>query len=69
MSKDLKKVYSITIIQVVIYVIALAMAFLNRGISPNWPLLLGPSRNIREDFLSPKNIASQFFFDCSGYFF
>ena len=40
MSKDLKKVYSITIIQVVIYVIALAMAFLNRGISPNWPFYL-----------------------------
>lgn len=35
MSKELKKVYSITVIQVVIYVIALAMAFLNRGISPN----------------------------------
>ncbi len=31
MSKELKKVYSITVIQVVIYVIAFAMAFLNRG--------------------------------------
>ncbi|MGG5333986.1 hypothetical protein IGI89_001170 [Enterococcus sp. AZ141] len=40
MSKDLKKVYSITVIQVVIYVIAFAMAFLNRGISPNWPFYL-----------------------------
>lgn len=59
MSKDLKKVYSITVIQVVIYVIAFAMAFLNRGISPNWPFYL-VLVGILVGFLSPKNTAPNF---------
>lgn len=59
MSKELKKVYSITIIQVVIYVIALAMAFLNRGISPNWPFYL-VLVGILGGFFIPKNIAPNF---------
>ena len=67
MSKDLKKVYSITMIQVVIYVIAFAMAFLNRGSHRTGPSTC-PSRNIRRIFYPPK-ISLTIFFDCSGYFF
>lgn len=59
MSKELKKVYSITVIQVVIYVIAFAMAFLNRGVSPNWPFYL-VLVGILVGFFSPKNIAHNF---------
>ena len=68
MSKELKKVYSITVIQVVIYVIAFAMAFLNRGVSPNWPFYL-VLVGILVGFFHPPKISLPIFFDCSGYFF
>lgn len=71
MSKDLKKVYSITVIQVVIYVIAFAMAFLNRGISPNWPfylVLVGILVGILVGFFLPKKYRSQFSSTAPGIF-
>ncbi|MGM0164660.1 hypothetical protein [Enterococcus sp. DIV1059_2] len=67
MSKDLKKVYSSTIIQIVIYVIALAMAFLNRGISPNWPFYLVLA-GILGGFFLPKKYRSQFSSTAPGIF-
>ncbi|WP_270276767.1 hypothetical protein [Enterococcus casseliflavus] len=68
MSKDLKKVYSITVIQVVIYVIAFAMAFLNRGISPNWPFYL-VLVGILGGFFIPQKYRSQFSSTAPGIFF
>lgn len=67
MSKELEKVYSITIIQVVIYVIAFAMAFLNRGISPNWPFYL-VLVGILGGFFLPKKYRSHFSATASGIF-
>lgn len=59
MNKELKKVYTIKIAQLLIYIIALVAAFLNRGISPNWPfylLLIG----ILLGFLIPIKYRSNF---------
>lgn len=67
MSKELKKVYSITVIQVVIYVIAFAMAFLNRGISPNWPFYL-VLVGILGGFFIPQKYRSQFSSTASSIF-
>lgn len=68
MSKELKKVYSITVIQVVIYVIAFAMAFLNRAVSPNWPFYL-VLVGILVGFFLPKKYRSQFSSTAPGIFF
>lgn len=40
MTREVKKVYTIKITQLLIYVIAVAFAFFKRGISPNWPFYL-----------------------------
>lgn len=67
MTRELKKVYTIKITQLFIYVIAVASAFFNRGISPNWPfylLLIG----ILLGYLIPIRYRSNFSSTDSGIF-